>query len=267
MPLLGKELYWNPKLGVVQRWYCRLLGVPIVGLRIRVRRIRSILPTQRSHVLDAGCGRGVISRYLAGYYPAAQIDALDTDTEVQAINTKISQSIGLTNCRFITGDLNEFVKPEYYDLIVSVDNLEHIDDDRRVIRNFFQSLDVGGVLVVHVPHYYRRWPVFSWKPNFDVPGHYRLGYHMPEIVEKIEAEGFDILDKGFSYGFLENLSNNLSYFITKAEERNIAVYALLFPFLNALAWAGQWSKPNFGAGVWLVAQKQRKDPQAKESAS
>ena len=253
--MLGRELFYSPLLGSLERWYCFLFGVPIVGLRIRLRKVAKLLPDQASHVLDAGCGRGVISRYLAKRYISAQVTALDTEADLQGANTVIAQNQNLVNCKFIVGDLLEYHRPDAHDLIVSVDNLEHIDKDEQVLNNFYDSMLPGGVLLVHVPHYYRRWPVFHKQVNFDVPGHVRPGYRMSELVEKVEKPGFQVLDKGFSYGFLENLVNNISYAITGAREQNKVVYALAFPFLNMLAWMGQWGRPGFGAGVWVVAEK------------
>ena len=251
----GRELYFDSRLGLLGRWYCRLLGVPIVGLRIRIRRLRQILPERASRVLDAGCGRGVISRYLSQRYPDAQIDAVDADPKAQTANREISTRSGFENCDYIDADLTTFSRADCYDLIVSVDNLEHVLDDRQVIRNFFESLRTNGNLVVHVPHFYRRWPVLAWTVNFDVPGHVRPGYHLAQLVERVEQAGFTINDKGFSYGFLENLANNISYIISGAEEKNRAVYALSFPFLNLVAWLGSFSSPQFGAGAWIVASK------------
>lgn len=253
--MFGRELFYSPLLGLLERWYCLLFGVPIVGLRIRLRRVSKLLPDQAYRILDAGCGRGVISRYLAKRYPMAQVSALDNEADLQKVNAAIAEKQSLGNCEFVVGDLLDYRNLETYDLIVSVDNLEHIENDVQVLNNFYDSLQPGGTLLVHVPHYYRRWFVFRWKENFDVPGHVRLGYHLPELTEKVGQSGFQIVKKGFSYGFLENLANNISYLITGAREQNRILYAMAFPLLNGLAWLGQWGQPDFGAGVWVLANK------------
>lgn len=255
MRIPGSELYFDSRIDSLGRLYCRLLGVPIVGLRIRARRLLQILPANASSVLDAGCGRGVITRILSRRFPNAAINAIDADENAQNANREISEKAGFSNCVFIDGDLTNYSSPEQYDLIVSVDNLEHIQDDEKVLRNFFQSMQAAGTLVIHVPHYYRRWPVLAWKQNFDVPGHVQPGYHLPELVEKVERAGFVIQKKGFSFGFLENLANNISYLISGAEEKNRILYAAAFPLLNFLSWIGSFTKPGYGAGVWVVARK------------
>lgn len=255
MKLPGYELYWDDSLGRAERWYCRLFGVPIVGLRIRLRRILKLLPPTAHSILDAGSGRGVIARTLAQRYAQARVDAIDEVADLQAVNNRLAAAMGLDKCRFFCADLLDYRAPERYDLIVSVDNLEHIADDHKVLENFFVSLREGGLLLVHVPHYYRRWPLLRWQVNFDIPGHVRPGYHLPELTERTRAAGFTVERAGFSYGFIETLANNLSYRISAGRQSNRAVYALLFPLLNAIAWLGQWSWPAMGAGVWVVARK------------
>ena len=73
--------------------------------------------------------------------------------------------------------------------------------------------------------------------------------------ERVRGAGFVVSRSGFSYGFVENLINNISYAITGAKEQRKIIYALLFPLLNAVAWMGQWSTPRMGAGVWAIALK------------
>lgn len=255
MNLPGYELYSDPSLGRMERWYCRLLGVPIVGLRIRLRWLRRLLPPAADRVLDGGCGRGVITRQLGWRYPQAIIDAIDQDQQGQQINQNIAQACHISHCRFLVGDLTTLDSDGEYDLIVSVDNLEHIENDLDVLRRFHRAIKPDGTLIVHAPHYYRRWPVFKWNRNFEVPGHVRPGYHLPELTERVRKAGFTIERAGFSYGFLENLANNLSYAISAAEQKHRMLYALLFPVLNLVAWLGQWGKPGMGAGVWCVAHR------------
>ena len=262
----GNELRWDPDLGPAERLYCRVLGVPIVGARIRWRRLQPLLPPQARRVLDAGCGSGIIARGLALRYPSAEILAIDSDARLQGRNRVISQAAGTFNCRFETADLTELEGKGGFDLIVSVDNLEHVEDDGLVLAKFHAALAPGGLLAVHVPHYYRRWPILRRTVNFDVPGHVRPGYHLPQLTERVRRAGLVVDGVGFTYGVLENLANNASYAITGARAERRGLYALAFPILNALAWLGQWSHPRFGAGVWLVARKGAEAPPTIEAA-
>ena len=256
--MIGSELFLDSSLTRLQKWYCRFFGVPIVGLRIRWRRLSKLLPRTAGVVLDAGCGRGVITRALALRYPNAIIIGLDSDSVLQDRNREIAARSGHSACRFEQGDLAQLQEASRFDLIVSVDNLEHIQDDVVVLRNLYSALAPGGQLLIHVPHYYRRWPLFRWTVNFDVPGHVRPGYHLPELRERLAQAEFTVESIGFSYGFLENLANSASYAITGARERNKALYSLVFPILNAISWLGHRGNPKMGAGVWAVASKLEK---------
>src|SRR5262249_42086546 len=140
-----------------------------------------------------------------------------------------------------------------FDLVVSVDNLEHVEDDVTAMRGLLRALRPGGRLVVHVPGYERRWLVFGRRVNFDVPGHVRPGYRVEELMAKLGQAGFDVTVSRATYGMLETFTNNVSYLITGADQRRKGVYALVFPVLLAVSWLGKFSRPRWGAGVLAVA--------------
>ena len=83
-----------------------------------------------------------------------------------------------------------------------------------------RALRPGGTLVAHVPGYERRWFFFGRRVNFDVPGHVRPGYRAHELVGKFTKAGFDVKSNQYTYGALETITNNISYVITGADQRN-----------------------------------------------
>ena len=58
---------------------------------------------------------------------------------------------GLTNCRFEVQGVTQLPFREEFDLVVSVDNLEHVEADVAAMENLRRVLVPGGRLVVHVP--------------------------------------------------------------------------------------------------------------------
>ena len=87
-------------------------------------------------------------------------------------------------------------------------------------------------------------------------GHHRPGYTTEQIAEFAKTAGFKIKELKYTYGWLETITNNISYWITKAEMENKYFYALVFPFLNLLSYFGQWSNPKKGAGVLAILVKE-----------
>ena len=168
-----------------------------------------------------------------------------------------------TNLRWLefeTADVAALPFESQFDLVVSVDNLEHLEDDEAGLSSLVCALMPGGTLVLHVPGYERRWPVFAFATNFDVPGHFRPGYWLPELRERVAYAGLSIEHAAYTFGWLETVTNNLSYFVTRAEAKNKLIYAPLFPILNALAWLGRNSQPSRGAGVLIVARRPGETP-------
>ncbi len=253
---IGRELIHDESLTAVERAYIWLLGVPINGLRIRARRILPLITGRYKKILDAGCGPGVFTFEISKRLPQSQVVGIDIEKELVDKNTRIAARVGLKNCSFELKDIDRLGINQKYDLVLCVDNLEHIADDRRALKNFYCALCQGGDLLVHVPAYTRRWLFFGWAVNFDVDGHMRPGYTLKEIKEKIEFVGFKIQEIHYTYGWLETVTNNISYLITKARMRNKFFYALVFPFLNMVSFLGRNSKPRKGAGVLVLARKE-----------
>lgn len=253
--LRGCELSLDPGRSRFERLYTRVLGAPANGLRIRLRRVLPSTDGEYSAILDAGCGPGVFSFELAKRHPTAEVVGVDTDPALVQRAATIARESGLTNCRFEARDVTRLGFEREFDLVISVDNLEHVDDDVAAMRALYVSLRPGGTLVTHVPGYERRWLLFGRRVNFDVPGHVRPGYRAEELVGRLGRAGFDVAEQHATYGVIETFTNNVSYLITGADQRRRGVYAAVFPILLGLSWFGQFSRPRWGAGVLAVARR------------
>ena len=177
----GAELSLDPDRPLAERLYIRALGVPVNGLRIRLRRVLPATQGDLDRILDAGCGPGVFTLELAKLHPKAQVVGIDIDEAAIERNRRIAKEAGLANCRFEVADVEDLPYRDEFDLVLCVDNLEHIEDDEAAMRSLARALAPGGRLVVHVPGYYRRWLLFGRRVNFDVPGHMRPGYTAEQI--------------------------------------------------------------------------------------
>ena len=250
----GMEFLDDPRLSVFHRAYIRMFGVPISGLRIRLRRILPHIQGDFSSIVDLGCGKGIFTFELAKKFPNARVVGVDTDEEQVRINREIAKKRGIKNVEFEVQDILKMNYDRAFDLAVSIDNLEHIEDDQLALNTIFKCLKPGGKLVCHVPAYERIWRFMGVSTNFDVPGHVRPGYRPEELKEKVQGAGFKLDELRLTYGYLETVSNNLSYMITGADQKNQLLYAVAFPVLNLMAWAGKDQEPGrHGAGVLVRA--------------
>ena len=253
---IGKELIYDKSLSKFERFYIRLFGVPINGLRNRARRILPLITRKYKKILDAGCGQGIFTFEIARRLSESSITGVDIDNKLLERNRQIAEKITLKNCHFKFQDITRMNIKEEFDLIISIDNLEHVRDDESVLKKFNSALKPDGEMILHVPGYYRRWFFFNWKVNFDVEGHYRPGYTREEIVKKTEKTGFKIIESYYTYGWMETFTNNISYLITGARMKNKSLYALIFPLLLLISYFGRNSRPAKGAGVLIKAKKQ-----------
>lgn len=253
--LAGCELSLDTSRSRFERIYARVLGAPANGLRIRLRRVLPATRGSYQKILDGGCGQGVFSMELAKLHPEAQVVGIDMDPGLVWRANAIAQRAGLTNCHFEVGDVTKLEYDAEFDLVVSVDNLEHVQDDVTAMKGLVRALRPGGRAVVHTPGYERRWLIFGRRVNFDVPGHVRPGYRTNELVERLTGAGFDVSSYQSTYGIVETFTNNISYLITGADQKRKGLYALVFPVLLAVSWFGKSSRPQWGAGVLAVAQR------------
>lgn len=256
---LGREIALDPRLSTLERLYARLFGVPILGLRIRARHVLPVIARLRREeihrIADAGSGRGALTFALARSFPAAEVVGMDINEDQIAINNGISRQIGARNCRFTLQDVTRIPAGAGFDLILSTDNLEHLEDDEAQCGVFFRALTPGGRLLIHVPHLTRN--VFGRRrQNFmEIEGHVRPGYTRSGLTSMLERAGLAIVESFYSYSSFETLASDWSFAITGGHERRRILYSAAFPLLLALSQLGRLSTPREGSGVVALARR------------
>ena len=255
----GRAIRLDPGMSLLERIYIWLFGVPILGLRVRARYllpiIESLQDTGITKVVDAGSGRGLFTFQLASTFPDAEVLGFDINQVQVEKNNQVASLLGLDNCHFVFQDVTKLKAEAEFGLILSTDNLEHLEDDQRQCQVFFSSLKPGGRILFHVPHVTRN--LFGWRrTNFmGIEGHVRPGYTIQGLSQMLEETGFEIEDAFYSYTWLETLANDISYLITGGREKRKALYALAFPALMVIALLGRVSKSREGSGVVVLAKK------------
>ncbi len=131
----------------------RVIGVLSVGRRARARALARVLPTlpRPERVIDFGCGRGLHTILIAEEFPASEVIGVDVDEESLRFARLCADASGLTNVTFVKAESAAALDFSPADLVVSVDVLEHVRDDRSVINALAERVKPGGTLVLHVP--------------------------------------------------------------------------------------------------------------------
>lgn len=150
-----------------------------VGRRHLVRDlIERFAPDEPRVILDAGCGTGGTLSYLRG---AGELWGCDVAPEA----LEACRDRGFENLRGSSVDAIEFPE-ERFDVVVSCDVVEHVEQDERAMAEMARVLRPGGILVLTAPAH--RW---LWTAHDEALDHLRR-YESAELRELIEGAGLEI---------------------------------------------------------------------------
>lgn len=102
-----------------------------------------------SKVLDAGCGTGLLSRYVQSNYLNITVDAFDYSEIRVAEAKKRSKGIPYKKINFFQDNIEAMsVASETYDVIVSRYVIEHLPNPKKAIIEMARLLKPGGTLYI-----------------------------------------------------------------------------------------------------------------------
>lgn len=164
---------WFPAPRYVLRRYCLL-------------RLTDRLP--RGRVLEVGCGSGDLLVRLArrGWRGAGVESSKEACAEALRRTEPVRDRISILPALGQTSGL--------FDLLISCEVLEHIQDDRAALKDWAARLAPGGRMLISVPSHRDRWgPTDEWA------GHYRR-YEREDLLERVSEAGLSV-ERLWSYGF------------------------------------------------------------------
>lgn len=245
------KLNLNPKLKPFIKLYIHLFGIPEIGMYVRFLHFKKHIKNFNfKYVLDAGCGLGLYSFYIGKKYPLAKIDAVDCDSEVIENDKRILDELHLKNINFFQKDLLELSEYSKYDLIYSIDVLEHIKEDERVIRNIYNALKEGGIFYLHVPQKNQK-RHFKRFENWLYEGHARNGYTNSELIQLLEENGFKIKKVKNTIGW----SGSLAWELNQISLSFLPIAGLIFPVLLIISFIDTFVKNKNGLCILVIAEK------------
>lgn len=153
---------------------CSLVG--------KYRKERIAKKKRDIHILDAGCGMGVLLNGLSRY---GNVCGMDVEEEAVLYCRTISGS-GMT---ILKGKLPDEVPfpDRAFDIIVSADCLEHIEDDYAALVRMREMLkDEHSFLLLTVPAL-----MCLWSYNDEFVHHYRR-YHKRQLTSLLQRAGYQV---------------------------------------------------------------------------
>lgn len=193
---MRKTLYFLLDLLLLRTWH----------VKKALRKIVRQFPGDAS-VLDAGSGFGQYTWRMSKMNSRWNIKAIDINSEqIEDCNRFFGKTGFSGRVKFYTVDLTALDDLNCYNIILSVDVMEHIEEDVLVFKNFYKSLKENGILLISTPSDKGGSDVHNDKEESFIDEHVRDGYSIKDITEKLSLAGFRYIEAGYTYGKPGNIS-------------------------------------------------------------
>jgi len=228
-PFLRKIFYSLLDLLLLRAWHIKK------ELKIWAKNIKT-----DASILDAGAGFGQYVYTMSKLNSKFTIKGVDVKAEqIDDCNKFFTQINESHRISFEEADLQKYKNPDSYNLILSVDVMEHIEDDVQVFRNFHESLKKDGMLLISTPsdqggsdthHEHDHEHDEDGEAHGFIDEHVRDGYNKKDIEDKLILTGFKDIEVYYAYGKYGKIAWKLSmkYPITMLNITKL--FFILLPF-------------------------------------
>lgn len=222
---MRKALYLFLDLLLLRTWH----------VKKALKKISHELPADAS-ILDAGAGLGQYTWRMSRMNRSWKITAVDiNEQQVNEGNDFFGKAGMAGRVKFTTADLTTYTNPESFNLILSVDVMEHIKEDETVFRNFCSSLKEKGVLLISTPSDMGGSDVHGDEDASFIDEHVRDGYNTGEIAEKLTGAGFRSVETKYTYGKPGSISWRLSMKYPVKMLNTSYLFFIILPFYYLIA--------------------------------
>lgn len=252
-PVLRSLFYKMLDVMFLRSWY----------VRRELRNLRRILGDKEISIYDAGTGYAQYSYFMAKKLKPNNIYAIDVkDKWIKDSRTFFEQK-GFKNVGFGIEDLTQIDHENKFDLIVSVDVMEHIEDDVKVFGNFYKALRPGGFLLINTPSIHGGSDVHEDSEESFIGEHARDGYSYEDLEQKLTPLGFTVFRYRYTYGFWGDKAWRLGIkypmlLLNKSKLFLILLpfyYLVTFVFTFGMMYADYLGKNKVGAGINIIVRK------------
>ena len=190
----------------------------------------SVKPWLGKRLAELGCGRGNLSNFFRSHETVLLTDY--RDDYLDPLRVKWGQRKNLTFKKLDMSQRADYAVLTDFapDSVVFLNVLEHIEDDRAVLKNLFDHVPVGCRLAILVPFGMKLYSEFDKEL-----GHFRR-YEKGELEGKMRDAGFQV-----EHQFYFNKAGKLAWFVanTLAKQKRLTslqlrIYNFLTPLFRVL---------------------------------
>lgn len=242
---------------LLQKIYIQIFGIPEIGFLVRSLYFKKIIleKVKRgriNNVLDAGSGIGTYSFWLCKMFPKARIVGEEIDRDKINFSKKFAKELGFSKIDFYYRDISKvYNNRQKYDLIVNVDVLEHIEDYRKVLKNFYKQLSNKGFLYIHTPQPNQE-RIFSQLKKWHHEDHVREGFMVKELVKELVDFKFKVIVVKQTFGFFGKLAWEINHILL---EKSFLLAGFFYPLLIVLSVIDTMVSNKKGLGVAILVKK------------
>ncbi len=169
-------------------------------LREHIARYKFASTIAKGRVLDMACGVGYGSEMLAQVKNVQEVVAVDIDQETLDYAKDHYQHPKTRYYQGLAEDSSLYIKLGCFDTIVSMETIEHIEDDYGFITNVITLLKPGGLAIISTPfgrgrdyecscpYHYRQYTEDEFKELLNPFREVELYHQLNEVIEKPIAD-------------------------------------------------------------------------------
>ncbi len=228
--------------------FVRVVGVPELGVHLRIQHALRRLPEDVGSLIDLGCGAGMLLGQISRHKRFTRLVGIEVDAESAEIAKKTHPYAEIHQIMVQEAPAQ---MAEAFDCGVCIDVLEHLSDNdvRDFLEKTYQLLKPGGSFFVHVPREGQR-RHFSAFRQWEHHDHVREGFLEDDLVRRLRDVGFVVDRRYATIGPFTSLCWELNMFVAGKP-----IQGLIFPPSLVLCSLYERIAQRSGNGILCIAKK------------
>jgi len=245
-------------LSLIKKRFYKFIPSAHASAYIRLLYLRLFLKNLSfNNGLDAGCGPGLFTFFIAERFPEAHISGYDISPKDIDLCNKNKIRKEINNTTFEPIDLRNLYETENYDFVFSIDVLEHIRGNLVVLRNIYNALEPGGIFYLAMPYEpgHRHLLPCRYNKNYiDWAKREHIGeqYNLSTITKLLCQLGFTVLDARYTFGFW----GKLAWELDMMTENHRTIQRMLKPLIFGCGYLDTlWKNGPGSYAIRVIAKK------------